>query len=112
MRFFGEAWEELIRLALQVTGNEHATDESCETIWADPESRTESEHVDAQLKQMALKVPLQQIWENIGYSPTQIERFKGMRAQDKLLEALAPVAPVTPPGQMPPPASDIMPTVA
>lgn len=80
-RHFGEAWEEVLRLAFAVTGDPRAAATSAETIWADPESRTESEHVDAVAKRQAIGVPWPQLMEDLGYSPQQIER---MRAQLRL----------------------------
>lgn len=81
---FGEAWEEVIRLAFAVVGDPRAKSDDAETLWADPESRTESEHVDALLKLSALGVPQQQLWEDAGYSPQQIARFRTMSAEDSL----------------------------
>lgn len=84
MRHWGEAWEDVIRLAFatQADGPE-AFD--AETIWGDPESRTESEHIDAIVKKKAIGVPDEQLQEDAGYSPQQIRRFKGMAAQATLL---------------------------
>lgn len=76
---FGESWEDVIRLAFQVEGDgERAGAMSAETIWSDPESRTESEHVDAVMKKQALQVPTLQLWEDLGYTPAQIVRFQEM----------------------------------
>lgn len=81
MRHFGESWEEVMRLALIVDGKgERAAIVGAETIWGDPESRTEGEHVDALTKLQALGIPSEQLWEDAGYSPQQIERMKAMRA--------------------------------
>lgn len=49
-----------------------------ETIWTDPESRSEAEHTDSLLKKMSLGVPVRQLWEDAGYSQTQIDRFGDM----------------------------------
>lgn len=96
MRPFGEAWEEVMRLAGALEGNaELAGAMGMETIWADPETRTEAEHVDATLKKQALGVPLEQLWEDLGYSPQQIERFPALIAKAALL-APAPPAPPAP----------------
>lgn len=76
-RFFGEAWEEAIRLAFAVEGTQVAV--PIETIWADPESRTEAEHIDAVVKRAALGVPQEQLWEDAGYSPSQVQRFREMQ---------------------------------
>ena len=105
MRGFGEGWEATIRLALKVVGDDRADDPTCETIWGDPESRTESEHVDATLKKQALNVPDEQLWEDLGYTPTQISRFRAMRARaafegivDPPVEPQGPTAGSEPPG--------------
>lgn len=82
---FGEAWEETMRLALVAAGEtEKAQFTAAETMWADPESRTEGEHVDATLKKQTLGVPWQQLMEDIGYTPQQIVRMRQMRFEDDL----------------------------
>lgn len=86
---FGETHEEYTRLAFAVEGSPLATTVDIETIWADPESRTESEHVDAIMKKKALNVPTQQLWEDLGYTPQQIARFRGMMLDEALQRLLA-----------------------
>ena len=94
-RLFGEAWEEVIRLARAFDGETVAP--TAETIWADPESRSEGELVDAAVKKATLGVPTRQLWEDLGYSQTQIARFSAMRLQDALIARLAqPAAPAPP----------------
>ena len=100
-RHFGESWEEVIRIGFKGQGDSRADAVSAETIWADPESRTESEHVDSLVKKLALGVPLQQLWEDAGYTPEQIKRFKAMAIDEALTRAVAgagvdPTAPVVP----------------
>ena len=94
MRFFGEAWEEVIRLAFKVQGDPRGEIQDTETIWGDPEYRSESELADALIKRSAIGVPKQQLWEDAGYSQTQISRFKAMEAEDSFnnLLNLPPVA--------------------
>jgi hypothetical protein len=88
---FGEAWEEVIRLAFTASGDRRrALIMSTETIWGDPESRSESELADAVMKRRALGVPLQQCWEDLGYSQVQIDRFKDMLAQENELGVTIP----------------------
>ena len=96
MRHFGESWEDVMRLAARVADLPALDDPSQEVIWGDPESRTEGEHVDATLKRQALGVPQEQLWEDLGYSPQQRDRFRSMQAADRLMfPAPAPVpAPV------------------
>jgi hypothetical protein len=82
MRWFGESWEELMSLALEIEGSKAIRKQAhtMETIWGDPESRTESEHIDAVVKQKALNVPDEILWEKAGYSPQEIERMRDMNA--------------------------------
>lgn len=81
MRHFGEGWEEVMRLAFQVIGDEErANYAAAETLWADPESRTESQHIDAVVKKYAgLGIPQRQAWEDANYTQQQIERMEQMR---------------------------------
>lgn len=84
-RGWGAGWEEVMRLAGNVAGiAELSGAQSMETIWRDPETRTESEHVDAVSKKKDLDVPAPQLWEELGYTPEQIGRFPAMRAQMQL----------------------------
>lgn len=66
-----------------------------ETIWKDREHRTESQHVDAVAKMAALNVPQEALWEKLGASPTEITRWKAMRAEQAALSPLGPL--FTPP---------------
>jgi hypothetical protein len=82
MRFFGESWEEVMRLAFMF-GNDEAkakAAQSAETIWRDPESRTESQHVDATIKLSALGIPSEILWERAGFTPQEIVRIKQLLA--------------------------------
>lgn len=97
-RGFEESWEDVIRLTFAAQADPRADVDDAETAWRDPESRTESEHVDALTKLRALEVPLQQLWEDAGYSPQQISRFRTMSAEDSLRAMLTrPVTAATPP---------------
>lgn len=90
---FGESLEEAIRMGFMVMDDDRGKRMDSETIWHDPESRTESEHVDATIKRIAIGVPLRQLQEDVGYSQAQIDRFRMMRMdeiQDYILaEAMA-----------------------
>lgn len=81
-RHFGETWEEVIRLAFLATGDvARASVVRAETLWGDPESRSESEHTDAVIKQKALDIPDEALWEELGKTPQQIERYRALKAQ-------------------------------
>ncbi|WP_069752967.1 phage portal protein [Streptomyces sp. EN16] len=84
-RGFGESWENVMRLAFRVTGDEaRATAWGAETIWRDPESRTISELADAAVKKASAGVPWRQRMEDMGYTPAQIARMEIDRAADAL----------------------------
>jgi hypothetical protein len=74
----GEGCEEIERLGFAVLRDPRAHRTDAETIWRDSESRTESEHIDSLVKKLAFGVPFQQLWEDAGYSPQQIRRFRRM----------------------------------
>ena len=96
MRHLGESHEDVMRLVGKIAGIAQLEDPAMETIWADPESRTEGEHVDATLKKQALGVPQDQLWEDIGYTPQQRARFRTMNAADRLLAPPPPDVPLVP----------------
>lgn len=88
MRNFEEGWEEIMRLAFAVLDDPRQYAWTAETIWADPEYRTEGEHVDALVKLRSIAVPIEQLWQDAGYTPQQIARFQSMRASDALLNLM------------------------
>lgn len=89
-RAYGESWENVMRLAFRVIGDEkRATSWSAETIWRDPESRTISELADAAVKKASAGVPWRQRMEDMGYTPAQIARMEIDRAADALNAAPA-----------------------
>ncbi|MFD8315885.1 phage portal protein [Kitasatospora purpeofusca] len=90
-RNFGESWEQTMRLAFAVLGDDiRANAFDAETVWRDPESRTLGELADAAVKKQSAGVPWRQRMEDMGYTPQEIDRMEVDRAQDALL---APVAP-------------------
>lgn len=90
MRFYGEAWEEVMRLCFKVLNDPRGDVDDSETVWGDPEYRSEAELADALIKRSAIGVPRQQLWEDAGYTQTQISRFHAMEAADALDSLLAP----------------------
>lgn len=85
----GEDWEEVIRLALAAIDDPRARDLASEVIWEDPETRSEAEHVDAVLKKKALGVPEEALWEDLGATPQEIQRWKDMRFEQALTAGIA-----------------------
>ena len=71
----GEGWEEALRLAFLIAGDPRADDWDCETIWMNPESRSTAEITDAAVKMSTIGVPRPALWEYIGFTPQQIERW-------------------------------------
>ncbi|MCX4554129.1 phage portal protein [Streptomyces sp. NBC_01500] len=82
MLYFGEAWEQVIRLCFLIKKDKRATEFSLETVWADPEYRTEAQHIDSLLKLKQLNVPEEMLWMRAGFSASEIETFREMRKAD------------------------------
>ena len=82
---FGEAWEEVVRLALLAVNDPRAADVAMEIDWENPEARSLAELVDAATKKQSVGVPWRQNMEDLGYSPQEIDRMDAERAADSLL---------------------------
>ncbi|MFM6967958.1 MAG: phage portal protein [Microbacteriaceae bacterium] len=96
-RAFGEVWEQVMRMALAVTGDARATDTAVETQWKNAETRTAAELADALVKMSALGVPFAELMAWWGASPQDIDRMQRDRTRDALLAPTAApnaVAPV------------------
>jgi hypothetical protein len=84
-RVFGGSWERVMRLALQVQNSVLPDGAlSMETIWANPETPSVAQKVDAAQKLDQMGMPFRQNLEDLGYTPTQIERIQSMRSSDAL----------------------------
>lgn len=86
---FSDGWEDGMRLAFLAAGDkERAEQRRAETIWGDSETRSEGERTDALVKKrQSLDVPREVVWEEAGYTPTEIARMKAMEETDALLAA-------------------------
>jgi len=84
---FGEAWEEVVRLALKAIDDPRAADVALEVDWENAEARSLGEVVDAAMKKQALGIPWRQIMADLGYSPQDIDRMETQRQADALLTA-------------------------
>jgi hypothetical protein len=93
----GEGWEEVMRTALRVIGSPAADDVSAEVRWADFETRSEAQRVDALVKMRTLNVPLEVLWERWGASPQDIERWKQLSAAEEASAAAAAAASLSAP---------------
>ena len=81
---FGAGWEQVVAYSLRILGDARADIAKIETIWKDPRSRSEAQVLDSATKMAAVGIPQEAIWEYIGFSPTEIERLRAMRATDLL----------------------------
>jgi len=97
MRSFSEGFEETMRLARQAAGLP-VPDEGMETIWRNPEFRTEGEITDAAVKQLASGLrDMRAAREFLGMSQTEIDLIEGREATTGLDATLARITrPVTP----------------
>ena len=85
----GETWETVMRLALAMVGDPGAAMLGAEVIWADFETRSEGQRVDALTKMATLGVPQEVLWQRWGATPTEITEWKRMNAENP------PTPPVT-----------------
>jgi hypothetical protein len=111
----GEAWEEVARLALQLAGSAASTDLEAEVVWADMETRSEGQRVDALVKMATLGVPREVLWQKWGATPQEIERWTELAAAEP--DAVEPTVPTPvpaagPPQPAPPPGAPVPPAPA
>jgi hypothetical protein len=86
MRVASESHEITMRLAFAWLGDRpRATAYDAETIWANPETRSDAVTADAMVKKQAVGIPLEQIEEDAGYSPQQIARMRVMSQEEATL---------------------------
>jgi hypothetical protein len=93
-RTAGEGMEDVARLARKAA-RLGGDDESMETIWRNPEFRTEGELVDALTKMATLGVPREALWERWGASQVEIERWKVMAEEAAARDPLSQLARAT-----------------
>jgi hypothetical protein len=97
MRAFGGAWEEAMRLAVQVRdGRPDPRLSRLETVWRDPETRTTAQAADAAAKLRGIGLPLGQLLEDLGYTPAQQERIRSLRRAEALDGVLVDPRALTP----------------
>lgn len=83
MRPFGEATEEAMRLARQAANLPAAEGARMETLWTDPQYRTEGERTDAIVKRLQSRIAsLRQARKDYGYTPTQIADLEADDARE------------------------------
>lgn len=91
-RHIGESWETVMRIALGLVGDPGATDLSAEVIWADFETRSEGQLVDALVKMSTLGVPTEVLWQRWGATPAEIGRWKILANEQQAALAAAQAA--------------------
>lgn len=112
---FGEGLEETLRLSFKLLdpNDERARAIDAETIWRDPESRSEGELVDGLVKLSTIGVPRRALWERLGASPQQIDRWERYADEEQLRVAAADNVRIFGPGgqgvsaEVPPPAPTV-----
>jgi hypothetical protein len=76
-RPFSEAAEETMRIARKAAGMASPGEARMETLWVDPQYRTEGERTDAIVKRLQTRIAsLRQAREDYGYTATEIERLE------------------------------------
>ncbi len=89
----GEAWEDVMRLALGFLGNPETVNYQAEVVWRDFETRSEGELVDALVKMNTLGVPREELWTRWGASPPQIKRWSALLDAQQAAQAAAEPTP-------------------
>lgn len=84
----GEGLEEGMRLARRLAGIAGPDDARMETVWSNPEFRTEGELVDGLVKMRAMGLPLRAAWERWGASQVEMDRWEQMLEADQRRAAL------------------------
>jgi hypothetical protein len=80
-----EPVEEAMRLAMAWRGQRDtqyaawARSADMESDWIDPETKTESEHIDALVKLTSLGVPPRALWPRVPFTPQEIARIEAMQ---------------------------------
>ena len=102
---FGQSWQEVVRLGLEVLGDSRAEMAEMETIWRDPENVSDGQKVDALMKLYSLGLPWTAVMERFGATPGEINRWSEMRAEDlfqrMMLASASSGAPSLDPGTRP-----------
>jgi Phage portal protein, SPP1 Gp6-like len=112
---FAESWEEVVRLAIQMSTDfaSLAELEPLSILWKDPRTRSESQTLDAAIKLQSIGTPWESVMEFIGYGPEEIAQMRAARMADtfeRLINTPVATAPAlaigrggtaVPPGEQP-----------
>jgi hypothetical protein len=98
---YSDPLEEVMQLVFLARDEPERARQRGVAIWRDPERRTPSEFVDSLVKELALGIPPEILWEKRGYTKQEIDRIKAIKLRDGLLAPPAPVPPPVPAGGRP-----------
>ena len=79
---FGEAWEEVMRLAFLTAGDTERASTGSEVQWRPAAAANETQHMDALVKQKDMGVDFVTLMEQVPYSPEQIARIVARKAAE------------------------------
>lgn len=96
MKNFSPAWEEALRLSFKAK-NDPRGGQMAQTVWGDPEQRIRAARIDGAIKLSTIGVPQDAVWEEVGASPSDMDRWHGMRKAMGLAEYGPEFAPIPPP---------------
>jgi hypothetical protein len=88
MRGHNDPLEQAMMHVREMAGLPAGPEVNIETVWRNPEFRTEGELVDSLLKMADLGVPEEALWGRWGATPEEIRRWKAM-LEDKMKRAAA-----------------------
>lgn len=71
---FGAAWADVARLMIAVRDGTDPSSLDVEVEWANPETRTPSQTVDAIVKLKSIGLPMSFLLDELGLTPAQVER--------------------------------------
>lgn len=105
---YADAHEETMRLSFRGIGDrQRGAYSRAETIWASPETINPMVEAQAATQRRAVGVPLEVLWEELGYSPTQISRMVSLAGLPDRPPPGATTAQTPSPGQSQPTAPAI-----
>lgn len=86
---FSGTWEDVMRLAMLVTGRSNEDASTLETIWRDPSTPTKSAQAQqaVELKREGI-LPLEAVWELLGYGPEKRRQLRALVASDPAAQFL------------------------
>lgn len=87
-RPIAEGYEEAMRLARRIAGLATPADVKMETIFSNPEFRTEGELTDSLLKHRSMGLPLDAVWERWGATPQERERWRALLDEEQASASL------------------------